>query len=500
MAKLEDFFNERMVNAAPVEWKGPFPDPYKELSPEEAAAFEAENAKVLNRKRDVAPIKSKVIQNPYEVKTVAQPVKPELQAVAESSKKVMPEDLASIKQGLIRGMAPAEVPTSKSLPARVSPTGNIDLKAIRDQVAREGEKTDWTDLLLGLIPVGIDAMTGGYGAALPGASKYYLDTVKDNKDRNRKLENFLLDIEKSRAIASAKSKAGDKSFQSVNIVDPDTQEVIKANFDKNTGKYYSPSGRPLDSEKIRAGYSVIPEEWTRRSDISLKNKKIAADYTPRLDPETGLISRATSEGMAPIGQQKGKLNPKQEKDLTQLTDKFITTDAYKKPAATLSSVSGVEKLLTQANDFKNASAANFARKELAKMAEGAGRLSDQDVEMVGGSPSLKAKIKRFTNLQNTGVPLTDIDIAELREVASILAKDAKRKLSESIGRLDKTYVKEYGGIKGSVVNKMGAYTPGMSKPSKPENSGFPITVRKDGKMATVMNKKELEEAINEGWE
>jgi len=416
--------------------------------------------------------KSKISSAPEEtpkVKEVVAPITPELRAVASESPKVSPERLAEIRAKLQMSPETMEMPVQQDVQntAPVATSNLIDVRKVQRQAEELAPRASNTDLAMGLIPAAIDVLSGGYGEGMDISGKYLLGKAGELDKRKYSLEDKLMDIEKARAIAGAKGSKGSKNFQTVNIVDETDGSVVKANFDKDTGKYYSPDGKPLNSDKIRAGYAVIPEEFDRRGEVSLKNAKTKADYTPRLDPETGLYSRASESGMTPIGQQKAKLNPKQEKDLTQLTDKFISSDTFKKPAAALSVASNIDSLLDAANSG-NASAANSARVQMARMSGDVGALSDTDIERTGGSPSIKAKIKRFTNLQNTGVPLTAADIEELKEIARIYEANARSKLGGAVESLDKTYVSEYGGVGGSVKSKLDAYIPkgSMSKPSQ----------------------------------
>ena len=214
---LDEFFKKRIVNAEPVEWKGPFPDPYKSLSPEESQSFEAENAKVLAKSKPTL-VADKPINVETKVKEVAQPVKPEVAAVAAASPKVTPEMLDQIRASLAQP-ALAEVSSSETLPpqAAVAPE-KIDLKAIREQVEQEGPQLGLTDALLGLIPVGVDAMTGGYGGGLDVGAKYYTERAKDNEKRKQTLEDFLLKSAQARSIAGAKKSASAKLPTASNLV------------------------------------------------------------------------------------------------------------------------------------------------------------------------------------------------------------------------------------------------------------------------------------------
>lgn len=423
---------------------------------------------------------------PKNYKTSVAAITPELKEVAETAPKIAPEKVEEYKKifrpeptpemGISEEEYAQEQAAQPVQPQMMAKSDLIDVEKVRRQADALAPQATTKDLLMGLIPIATSALMGGRGEGLDVAGKYMLGKADSLEKRKMSLEDKLMEIEKSRAIASAKGVKGNKNFQSVNIVDDATKKVIKANYNKDTGEYSLPDGTKLDGAAIEAGYSVIPEEWTRRAGISQANKKEAADYTPRLDPETNLLSRATPTGIVPIGQQKGKLNPKQQEDLTQITDKFISSPAYKTPAAAISAASNVENLL-QLADSGNPAAANSARLQIARMAGEVGALSEADIESTGGDPSIKGKIKRFVNLQRTRVPLTPQDIVDLRQMTTIYERVARKKLSDAVMALDTSYVEELDGVKGSVQNKLKAYIPkeqkkGKGKPTPPPGMTF----------------------------
>jgi hypothetical protein len=429
------------------------------------------------------------VEGKLKAKSVAKPISEEMIETAESAPKVDQQALNQIIASM--RTQPTQMPAPQ--PQAPASLDGIDLKAIRQKVANEGESASLSDFLVGLIPVALDAATGGQGHALGGAGDYYTGKAKDIQTRNRTLEDKLMDYQKTRAVASAKGRSSN-SFQSVNIVDPATQMVVKANYNKSTGEYTTPDGIPLNSAKIQAGYSVIPSEYDRRTDVRVGAGKELKDYTPRKNEQTGLTSRIVENEFVPIGSQKTVMNPKQEKDLDIQIGKFLTTDLYKKNSASIQSAATVDGLIRDALSG-NATAANVARSEIAKIAEGGGRLTDQDVERVGGPQDYRSKIRRFKNLQNTGEPLLESDIAGLKQVAKTISDSARLKLSEALMEME-TANMERGGVKGTMGTAMAPYIPQKESLATDQ---FPMTVRKGGKSATVSSKKELKEARSEGW-
>jgi hypothetical protein len=340
---------------------------------------------------------------------------------------------------------------------------SVNIEEIRDNGSKLNKPVSNTDLLLGLIPLATSVVAGGQlGEGVDVAGKYYGDLAKDTEKRQQSLEDKLLALELSRAKKASEGTKGSKRFQSFSSVDPDTKQVIMGSYDTFTGQYLDNKGQPISADKIRRGFAVIPEESDRRLGVSSDVKKSLDEYFlkgSRVSPETGLIVAPKGGKLEPVQESTGILNPKQEKDLTTLTSKFVSSDLYKKTAQTLASATNVKKLLIEANNNENAAAANSARVQIARMAGEVGALSDSDIERAGGSPSIKERARRFSNLQKTGVPLSQRDMIELQDIAIIYEKAAKMKLNSAVSSLEEDFVTNYNGVPGAVARKMRAYIP-----------------------------------------
>lgn len=425
------------------------------------------------------------------VKKTSIPAKPQVSEVLNVSGNIAPKppvstSLPKLKQIFnpqpqVQEAAPQQAVQEQAAPQQAAPqmaatSDLVDMDRIREQAASMMPEQGMGDWLTTLAPLATEALFGGGkagGVSYGIAGKAATDKVAADLKRQQTLEDKLMEIQKARAIAGAK---GDKPikglFQTKPLFDKATGNTFYSNYDTSKGQYSYPDGSPISAKDLRVGFSVVPEEFDRRTGKTLDAAKEKIDYTPRMNPETMMPERSGKFASDPsVFPQMGALNPKEEKDLKQVTDKFLSSDIYKKATGTLTSVAGVDDLLVQANSG-NAAAANFARKELAKMAEGAGRLSDMDVEMVSGSPSIKSKIKRFANLQRTGVPLTKEDILELKEVARILEADARRKLGAGIAGMEQDYMKNLGGPKGAIGKKMEAFVPVKRKQAEAKKPTF----------------------------
>lgn len=358
-----------------------------------------------------------------------------------------------------------------------------------------------SEILPYLAPLAVEALFGGKGRSQGesfGVSGKAMVKEAANQDAKRqKLEEKLLDLEKSKL----KNAQSGKRYQSINIVDPNTKQVMKAVFDQVTGQHLDTQGNPLNSDMIRAGYAVIPEEFNRRTDVRTEAAKETGDYFGRgiiKDPETGLLVKKQDSKLLPIQESTMSLNPKQQKDAESLAGKFLTTDVYKKSNAALAASKNISGLLEQASSG-NAPAAESAKVQLARMSGDVGALSDTDISRYGGSPALKMVAKRYANLQKTGGTLLPRDIENLKEIASIYERANKDRLSKSIGALDQTFQKTYGAQKGAMTDYMKAFIPDLYDGKESGKVVFPLKVTKGNNSATVSNEAELEEARQEGW-
>lgn len=79
---------------------------------------------------------------------------------------------------------------------------------------------------------------------------------------------------------------------------------------------------------------------------------------------------------------------------------------------------------------KEAVGFNLMKKGLAKLAEGGGKITDKDYEIIQGSPDVVSKVKRFVATNATGKPLK-ADVDTVRKAAQVLGAATERRLRES---------------------------------------------------------------------
>jgi hypothetical protein len=382
----------------------------------------------------------------------------------------------------------------------VSVSELVDTKKIGEQAKELVPEMGWGDVLTSLTPLAVEAIFGGDQAysVSPGiASQALLSGLEQNKKRRQTLEDKLMEL---KTIKGTKKGGG---LQMKSLVDKETGEKKIGMFDPS-GALLDLQGNVLDANKFAVSSGLTEQEFARRQGIQSQQqiktaRELGRDL--RADPATGLLGRWEGEKFTPVQVPLGNLNPVQKKDLDATVNAFRASDAYKKPLVTLQAASNVNSLLEQANS-NNPIAAEVARSEIAKMAEGGGKLTDQDIERVGGDRSVKGIAKRYINLQKTRMPLTPIDIQELRLVADVLYKVNRLKMMESVGGLEKAIIQK-GGVPGSVQTAMLPYIPSSPEFSKT----ISIPVNKDGKVLMVspkgkngfIPKQNVQKALEQGY-
>lgn len=445
---LDEFFQKKKYeNTEPVKWLGGGEDPYVKQSPQEAAAFEKENAAFLKRPQAAPPIISKKeIDVEVPVKEVARPIAPEVEAIADVTPKIDSSRLEEIK-AMFKPQVASDL---------------IDVKKVREQAEVLAPQASWGDVALGLIPVAMDAFSGGYGDALDVSGKYYTDKASGLEKRKQTLEDKLMEIEKARAIASAKGASGSsKRFQSKNVYDKDTGKTYFINYDTSMGQYTYPDGSPIPQEKLRTGFAVVPEEYNRRSEVALAAKKEGIDYTPRINPQTGELESIKGGSLAPLpsSQKSGEFNKKQQADIGDMVTEFTKSPAYTESVNSLVIAPTVTSLLNSAqrSNNPNSIAGNSVVLTMIRQAQRVGVASDRDAAAMGGTQQWGESIDRLQNkLLGSGENLTLRDIQELREISEIYKKRSQNLLRDYYEQEKKAYSRRYGLTPEQIDSQLGS--------------------------------------------
>jgi hypothetical protein len=278
-------------------------------------------------------------------------------------------------------------------------------------------------------------------------------------------------MEMDKARISKKTTASKLQLKSLR--DRQTGEPVMGSYDPSTDTMYV-RGTPVDTAQYELAPGMSTQDYGRRQEILGKKQKDIGEFFgrgTRLDPETGLLSKVENGRLIPLQVSLNQLNPKQVRDLKGVIEPFKSTDTYKKNSISLMASKTANELLKQAANTNNPTAAEMARRELAKMAEGGGKLSDQDVAALGGSQAYKDRLRRWSRLQRTGAPLLQEDIYFMQVVANAIEREARKNLQQAVAGLEADFIQR-GGVPGAVQTSMRALAPNLyennfSNPSAP---------------------------------
>lgn len=175
------------------------------------------------------------------VKEVVNPVKPDVAEVAAKSDKISSDRVAEIRAMLSPVMQETQA-TSQSVPSEnppgvydtditqtqetpVSRSDLIDVAKVRRQADELAPQASWGDVAMGAIPLLVSQLMGGGGAGYEVAGNYLMGKANNLEKRKQSLEDKLMEIEKSRAIASSKQQAK-SGIKTVETVGPDGKPII----------------------------------------------------------------------------------------------------------------------------------------------------------------------------------------------------------------------------------------------------------------------------------
>lgn len=172
--------------------------------------------------------------------------------------------------------------------------------------------------------------------------------------------------------------------------------------------------KPQKEERFGVDREAIAEEVYGKSFAQLSQTEKAA-VNKRVEEEQGRKAEKGAAKFTMPGQKEPIDIPKLRKNLRE------TLDPYK---STIDAGDAAIKLLTQAKTTNNASSFNAGITELAKMTQGGGRLSNQDVELARKDPAVLSRAADMISTaalgRPTGYTIDDIikTVKTLREVAA----------------------------------------------------------------------------------
>lgn len=351
--------------------------------------------------------------------------------------------------------APAAAPVAEEKPKRipenlipkddVTPAYAPKAQAPAAPVAEKKGDFPWDRLLMGATPLLVGLLTGNKLEGVQTAAKQLVGTETDLYKRERDLAGK---IEELKAKQQMGGEGGKRRYQraSAKIEDPSAPGGIRnimVMVDTFTGRVEYPGGAPIDQNIIDVGYAVNPEEYNRRKGVALKTDKQKADYQGTgayNSPTTGerVILRNGVE--VPVaGQNTGKLNVKQQKDMEELRTEFRQNPVVKRVLPVASAAQQLADLLNSGKAVSQAA----ARTALARMSGEVGNLAAAEQAVYTRSPSINAQIKGWLNLQATDEALQPHEVRDLLQIAGFYVNASKEMLSSATRETREVGVKDY---------------------------------------------------------
>lgn len=485
--KFEDLFKAKQ------------PENYVEYPPKTQPSLEkffADRAN-LPAKKAATPLHPQEVQQiKKEYSTAAKPeLTEEMTTEPDPASGYMQEPIPANMESASYPKESVSLPIPQQARNLASSYGIEDMKRIKEMANELSPKMGFGDYVANLSPLLVEALFGGGeagGVSAGIAGENILKGIESKEKRRQTIEDKLLELDKTRMLRKPGS-----GLQTKSVRNKITGEVEIANFDPMSGYLFTPTGEALNPDEYEYTSGLSPAEYNRRAEKMTAEIKSRGEHFGRgwrIDPTTGLLVRVKNGEILPLQKIQG-LNPKQEKDLSTVVEKFRSSDLFKKSEAALIDAGSARDLLRDANSG-NSAAASLARTKLARMSGEVGSLSDRDIENAGGSPSFRRKAQRFANLQATGVPLSATDIRELTEVAKIYENNARKNILGAIPGLEQDYLQR-GGVKGAVAKSLAGYLP--KNEMSDASSIYPKTLYKGGKKVTVSNAEEEKEARSDKW-
>jgi len=459
---LMKFFAERTVKAQKAK---------QPITPEKEAIIKKEFA--LPTAQAPAPVEEPMMEEDLEFSQLEKPssMQPQMPSTPETS---MQEETTTYEpSNFIANLAPNKEETLSERAEKLLPERGI------------------ADYLPYLVPFLVKGLAGTNVNAAEIAGSALMGSEADRIKRKQTLEDKLLEMDKSKLT----KKLSLNKMQLKPLRDKMTGESLMGNYDPATGMMYV-QGQAVNTSQYELAPGLSTQEYTKRQGVLQQKQMQIGDYFGRgvrLDPDTGLLARVINGKLVPIQVQRGQLNPQQTRNLERIVNSYKSSDVYKKNADTLKFSRTIQDLLADGNPI----AIEMARSELAKAAEGGGRLSDADIERLGGSKAIRERIDRFTYLQSTGEPATPKDVVFMQRVADILESKARKSLTQSIIGLEEDFIQK-GGIPGAVQTSLNPYAPQLAeKPSAESGISGMVKVqdKKTRKVGYIPRKNLNKEAL-----
>jgi len=346
--------------------------------------------------------------------------------------------------------ATAEIPSSPTSSSKPLSTNSMPEEPIAIQQAAPSRKDAFLDRVLGAekSDVGRNLMNDlgrasekiGAGIAQQNAytpmkpdTEYYDAQLKDaNKFKNAAIgaDKQLTDFDKRRA-EEGQSQFDVQKFDPNSELSKNAREVFKAAVKKANVNI------PVSDN---ASLAELEKEYTWMKDLmAIEAKKL--DRSESRANRDALMSIKRSDKAHEITTKAGETNQKVFNDFQQKT---------------LAPIELAESMISQVKN-KNSFAPVTLQYQLAKMAQGAGVLSDKEITMFGGNRSLLESLKAKGKLLEDG-GWTDLNIKDAEVLIKAYKYRAENKLSDlikpSIDRTHNSAINYDSGYKKSVVKSI----------------------------------------------
>lgn len=223
-----------------------------------------------------------------------------------------------------------------------------------------------------------------------------------------------------------------------------------------------------------------------------------------------LLGKSNADYIKPNEQSTQKMNrkdltPNDKKLLDDTRAKLASNDQYKAAQDAVDASQSVDILL--ANGKVNGDIVRALQNKLARATGEKGAMTENDVAPFGGRASILDRFERMLTTNING-KIPDTDRKFLGQINKVLNDAAKRNIDE-VNSQFATQLSDDTGLSldqaAKLLNTQERLNPKQlskqlkSGQNQQNNVQFPKQVRKDGKVATVKDQSELDEALAEGW-
>ena len=393
-------------------------------------------------------------------------------------------------------IAPKRIPKNIIPPEKeIAQAAPVKEEAPKEGVTRAPAKKEssfpWDRLLIGATPLLTGLLTGNQLEGVQTSSDYFVEGESDLNKRKLDLDQKLAEMQAN------PGRGGKRRYQRDNIeiedpTAPSGTRTVKAIFDSFEGGWTYPDKTPITAKIIKSGYSQGPDEARSRIDYRTQRAMDKADYTgqgARVNQVTGETEIVRNGRWVPIegGAPSGKLNVRQEDQAKELRTEFRQNPVVKRVLPVAAVSQQLQDLLNSGKPVSQRAAAT----SLARMSGEVGNLSEMEQEIYTGSPSINARIKRWTNLQATDAVLQPHEVEDLRSIA-IHYGNASRELLDSAVRETKAIGSQDYGLPQDTVDRLTSpiAKPLMEQMDKGAEKARPVSVEWRGQTVTPEDRSE----------